>query len=84
MSIKTTFAKSLPYVIWLSLSAAFLFAAWAIDPYLFGFTAFGSAAISGVMAVLGLCFGARTFLWSVIAAIPTALSFALLTTYSWA
>lgn len=84
MSFKTTFAKPLPYVIWLLLSAAILVTTCVIDPYLFGFTAFGTAAISGVFAVIGLCFGARSILWSLIAAIPTGLSFALLMTYNWA
>ena len=84
MSFKTTFAKPLPYIVWLALSAIILVAAWAIDPYVFGFSAFGAAAISAVLATLGLCFGIRTFLWAVIAAIPTGVSFALLSTYSWA
>jgi hypothetical protein len=84
MSFKSTFAKPLPHIIWLVLSIIILVAAWATDPYVFGFAAFGSAAISGAMAVLGLVFGVRTFVWSVIAAVPTALSFALLSTYNWA
>ena len=84
MSFKTTFAKPLPYIVWLALSVIILIAGWATDPYVFGFSAFGAAAISGIMTILGLCFGIRTFLWSVVAAIPTGLSFALLSTYSWA
>lgn len=84
MSFKTTFAKPLPHIIWLVLSTTILVTAWATDPYVFGFSAFGAAAISGAMAVLGLVFGIRTFAWSVIAAVPTVLSFAILSTYNWA
>jgi len=84
MPFKSRFAKPLPYVVWLVLSSVILVAAWAIDPYVFGFSAFGTAAISGTMAVIGLCFGARTLLWSLAAAIPTTLAFALLSTYNWA
>ena len=58
--------------------------AWAADPYIFGFTAFGAAAVSGGFVLVSLFLRKNQFPWALLAGIPTALSFWLLSTYKWA
>ena len=73
-----------PYLCWLVASAAILVAARAADPYLFGLAAYVAAAISAVLFAASWFFGLRPALWAAIAAIPTVVSFVVLSTYRWA
>ncbi|HET9483680.1 MAG TPA: hypothetical protein VFO79_06975 [Xanthomonadales bacterium] len=73
-----------PYLCWLVASAAILAAARAADPYLFGLAAFAAAAISAVLFAASCFFGLRPALWAAVAAIPTVVSFVVLSTYRWA
>ena len=84
MSIQTKFAGPTPYAAWLVLSTILLAMARAADPYVFGFSAFAAAGVSGVLVVVAACFGLRSFLWAVAASVPTVVSFAMLSTYKWA
>lgn len=81
---KATFSGSAPYLTWLLVSIAALVGAWATEPYVFGFTAFGAAFVSLVLVVVSLFMSLRSFLLATLACIPTVAAFALLSTYSWA
>jgi len=81
---RAAFARPWPYVGWLLVSLAWLLAARAIDPYVFGFSAFGTGGVSGVLLFVALWCGWRAVLAALLAAVPTLLAFALLTTYKWA
>jgi hypothetical protein len=84
MSLKAGFSGCMPYLVWLVASSAILIGAWATDPYVFGFSAFGSAAISLALLAVSPFFGIRPMLWAILATVPTVLLFALLSTYKWA
>jgi hypothetical protein len=84
MQWRAWLAQPWPYLGWLLLSLAWLLVARAIDPYVFGFSAFGTAGISGLLLFVALWFGWRAVLAALVAAIPTVLAFALLSTYKWA
>ena len=84
MSIKARLASPVPYVAWLVASAILLAIARVTDPYVFGFSAFAAAGISGALLAIAAWFGRRPFLWALAATLPTVLSFALLSTYKWA
>jgi hypothetical protein len=82
--LKTRFQTPTPYAAWFVFSGAALVAAWAADPYILGFAAFAAAAISGVLVAASVFLGLRPFVFATLAALPTILSFALLSTYKWA
>ena len=73
-----------PYLCWLVASAAMLVAARAADPHIFGLAAFAAAAISAVLFVASWFFGLRPAVWAAVAAVPTVVSFVVLSTYRWA
>lgn len=78
------FGTAQPYLFWLILSFAALMITRAVEPYTFAFTAFACAAISAGLLLVALTHGPRIALWAMCSALPTALAFALLSTYSWA
>lgn len=84
MTRRRTLSKPAPYLLWGVLSGMALLVARFVDPYIFGLSAFIAAALSGAVGVAALFVGVRQFLWALASAIPTALSFALLSTYKWA
>lgn len=65
-------------------SAAILVAASFGDPYIFGFSAFCAAAVSGLVALGAAILNWRYLPWAFLAAIPTAVAFFRLSTYDWA
>jgi hypothetical protein len=75
------FAGPLPYALWLGISASGLGVACALDPYVFGFAAFGAAGVSIALLAIAPWFGTRSLLWALTAALPTLAAFALLSTY---
>ena len=83
MKLAQLFATRMPYVLWAVVSTIVLFASWAIDPYVFGFAAFGTAGASGLFLVAALVCGFRQLPWALLGAAPTVFSFALLSTYKW-
>lgn len=84
MSARTFFAKPTPYLLWMALSAILLVITRSVDPYIFGFTAFATAGLSGFVLLLALVFGIRQIGWALLGGVPTILAFALLSTYKWA
>lgn len=84
MKLPAVLATRTPYIAWLIASAILLAVACFLDPYIFGFTAFASAGLSLLAAVLSAFSGWRTFLWGVFSTIPTVVAFVVLSTYSWA
>ena len=78
------FSSHTPYLAWLVFSGAVLGSAWAADPYLFGFAAFGAAAISAILVVLSMVSGWRSFAWGIAGAVPTGIALILLSTVRWA
>jgi hypothetical protein len=83
-SARHGFHSPLPYAVWLALSAALLVVAQWIDPYVFGFTAFGVAAISALLIGIAIFHGKRSFAWACASSLPCIAAFALLSTYKWA
>ena len=73
-----------PYLCWLVASAAILVAAHWADPYFFGLAAYVAAGISAVLFVASWFFGLRPAGWAAVAAVPTVVSFFVLSTYRWA
>jgi hypothetical protein len=84
MSLRSAFARPTPYLAWLVLSALWLAVAQSIDPYVFGFSAFGAAFVSGALTLVALFMGWRAIFCALMAWLPTVLAFALLGTYKWA
>ena len=84
MGFRSLFARPTPYLAWLVLSAAGLAIARALDPYVFAFSAWGAALVSGALLLLALFMGWRAVVSALLAWLPTVLSFALLSTYKWA
>lgn len=83
------------YVVWLVVLVAALFAAYATDPYVFGFAVFGLGAATGVVCLAGgllvvLNPGAgRRGRWAVsvslvLAVVAVLLALAILGTFRWA
>lgn len=83
------------YVAWLVWLVSALYAAYAIDPYVFGFAVFGLGAATGVLGVAGgllvvLNTGAsRRARWTVLASLLLAVAallraLAILGTFRWA
>lgn len=81
---KAFFASRRLYVVWCLASAAALGVASYADPYIFGFSAFGAAAVSGLVALGAAVLNWRSLPWALMAALPTALALLRLSTYKWA
>ena len=84
MRFKSFFSRPYPYLGWIFLSALGLFAAERYDPYVFGFTAFGTLGVSSFLTLVSLFLGWRSFLLAALGFSPTAIAFAVLSTYHWA
>lgn len=84
VNVKRLFPGCLPYLSWALVSAVWLAVAQHIDPYLFGFSAFGAAFMSGLVVFGALILDWRHLHWAVLSAVPTVLAFMLLSTYKWA
>lgn len=69
---------------WGVISGVGLVAASFIDPYIFGLAAFTAAGLSGLLALFALLLARAQLLWATASALPTALSFVVLSTYKWA
>ena len=83
------------YVAWLIVLVASLFAAYATDPYVFGFAVFGLGAATGVICIAGCCFavmnpgtsrrGRLTVLMALLLAVAAVLrAVAILGAFKWA
>lgn len=81
---KALFSHRRLYLAWALVSAAVLTVAQYIDPYVFGFSAFGAAFLSGFFILGAVVLSWRLWPWAVLSAIPTVLAFMLLSTYRWA
>lgn len=81
---KAFLASRTPYLSWMLLSSVLLAVACFIDPYVFAFTAYGTAWLSGGIVLAALIAARSRLLWAITSVIPTAISFALLSTYKWA
>jgi hypothetical protein len=81
---KAIFTSRWLYMGWCLASAGLLAVAACIDPYVFGFSAFGTAALSGLLALGAAALNWRSLAWALVAATPTALAFWRLSTYKWA
>lgn len=84
MKISSIFANFTLYVAWALISSALLAITCTVDPFVFGFTALGAAWLSGAFVLGALIWARRQLLWAIASAIPTVLSFMLLSTYKWA
>jgi len=84
VTAKALFAKRGLYWAWGIVSASALAAAAYVDPYVFGFAAFGAAAISGLLALGAAALSWRKLPWAALAAVPTVVAFQVLSTYKWA
>ena len=78
------FATMRPYLIWLLVSLVLLLGTRPIDPYLFGFATFVCGGISAIMLLIAVFHGPRAAASALLAAVPTALAYWLLSTYRWA
>ena len=78
------FARVTPYLAWFVVSAIALAIGREVDPYILGATAFGAAGVSAVLGLVALFHGPRAFALALLAALPTAAAFWLLSTYHWA
>jgi hypothetical protein len=81
---KVLFSNRLLYLAWALVSATELTVARYIDPYVFGFSAFGAAFLSGVLILGAVVLSRRHWHWAALSAIPTVLAFMLLSSYKWA
>ncbi|MCB4363671.1 hypothetical protein KIH07_07990 [Hydrogenophaga taeniospiralis] len=81
---KALFSNRRFYLAWALVSAAGLTVARYVDPYVFGFSAFGAAFLSGFLILGAVVLSWRLWPWAVLSAIPTVLAFMLLSTYKWA
>ncbi|MDG5976777.1 hypothetical protein H010_16024 [Hydrogenophaga taeniospiralis CCUG 15921] len=81
---KALFSHRQLYLAWAVVSAVGLTVARYIDPYVFGFSAFGAAFVSGFLILGAVVLSWRLWPWAVLSAIPTVLAFMLLSTYRWA
>lgn len=84
MKIRVILSSRTFYLAWALISALGLAIASYIDPYVFGFTAFAAAFVSGFLVLVSVVMGWRSLMWAIVCAIPTALAFMLLSTYNWA
>ena len=83
-STRHGFRSSFPYAVWFGLSAVLLAATQRIDPYVFGFTAYGVAAISVLLIAISMFHGTRALACACASSLPCVAAFALLSTYQWA
>lgn len=81
---KALFSNRRSYLAWALVSAAGLTVAQYVDPYVFGFSAFGAAFVSGFFILGAVVLSWRLWPWAVLSAAPTVLAFMLLSTYNWA
>jgi hypothetical protein len=81
---KAVFASRWLYAGWGLASAALLAVAAYVDPHIFGFSAFGAAALSGLLVLGAAVLDWRSLVWALLAATPTVLAFWRLSTYKWA
>jgi hypothetical protein len=81
---KALFSNRRFYLAWSLVSAAGLPVARYVDPYVFGFAAFGAAFLSGFLILGAVVLNGRLWPWAVLSAIPTVWAFMLLSTYKWA
>ena len=84
MHAKTIFTSQWLYVGWGLASAGLLTVAAYVDPHVFGFAAFGAAALSGLLVLGAAVLNWRSLVWALVAAVPTALAFWRLSAYKWA
>jgi hypothetical protein len=84
VKLRSLFDSRILYLCWGVGSGAALLVTSFIDPYVFGLAAFVAAALTGFLAVGALALAWRQWPWVVACAIPTVLSFCLLSTYKWA
>lgn len=81
---KALFSNRRFYLAWALVSGAGLSVARYVDPYVFGFSAFGAAFLSGFLILGAVVLSWRLWPWAVLSAIPTVWAFMLLSTYKWA
>jgi hypothetical protein len=82
--IRRYFATPHPYVAWLLVSSALLAVAWRVDPYIFGLAAFAGVGLSICLVVAAALAHPRSLALAAVAAIPSMLAMALLSTFHWA
>ena len=73
-----------PYAAWLALSAVWLVAARAIDPYVLGFSSLATGGVSAVLLLAALIWSPRQLLLALAGWLPTAWALYVLGTYNWA
>ena len=73
-----------PYVAWLAVSAAWLGVARYVDPYVFGFSSFGTGLVSAGLVLAALIWSRRHLPLAVVASLPTTWALYVLGTYNWA
>ena len=84
MKARTIFSSRLLYLVWALGSGVALAIASHVDPYLFGLAAFCAAFVSGLLVLGAALLSWRSLAWVVMAAIPMASAFLLLSSYKWA
>lgn len=84
MNAAALFARRTPYLGWTAFSALGLALACWMDPYIFGFAVMASLWLSGGLVLASLLLAWRQLGWALLAALPTGIALAVLSTYSWA
>jgi hypothetical protein len=84
MRAKALFGQRRLYLLWAVFSAAGLTVAAYFDPHIFGLAAFTAAFLSGSFVVAAAIHDWRSLPWAVLGCVPTAVAFAVLSTYNWA
>lgn len=84
MKVRAILSNRRLYLAWALVSALSLAVSAYVDPYVFGFVAFGAAIISGLLGLGAAMVSWHCLVWAAIGAIPTVLAFLLLSTYNWA
>lgn len=82
--VRQLLSSSWLFLTWALLSTALLLLAYLIDPYIFAFTTFAAAAISGLLLLSTVIFCSRMLHCAVLGIAPTVLGFVVLSTFHWA
>ncbi len=84
VTLRSAISSRTLYLAWAAVSALALAATSLVDPYVFALTAFVAAGLTAVMCLASILVAWRRLPWAAMSAIPTVVSFVVLSTYKWA
>lgn len=84
LTLRSAISSRTLYLVWAAISALALATTSLVDPYVFALAAFVSAGLTAIICLASILVARRRLPWAAASAIPTAVSFVVLSTYSWA